>query len=116
MLIAIRNSNTACMQLIFVRTPTSARSHSSIVPAGSSSWPSRMGASCLLRMAFLMSLLLSAAELSTPLFLLLLRPMLEQRVVIVLPRSEELHMHFAISERADDCCSCSYQTGHSSCA
>ena len=88
--VAINNSNTACMQLDYVCTPASARSHSSMVPAGSSSWPSRMGASCLLRMAFLMSLLLSAAELSTPLFLLLLRPMLEQRVVIVSPRADQL--------------------------
>jgi hypothetical protein len=55
-----------------------------------------MGANCLLRIAFLISLLLSAAELSTPLFLLLLRPMLEQPVVLASLRSDELgsmHMH-----------------------
>ena len=90
-LIVLLDYNVAIgMQLL---NPTSTCSHSSSVPAGSSSWPSKMGANCLLRIAFLMSLLLSAVELSAPLFLLLLRPMLEVLLVIASLCAKAAHTH-----------------------
>lgn len=52
-------------------------SHSSSVLDGSS-WPSSIGASCLLRIAFLTDLLLSALALAADLLLLEPSPMLPQ--------------------------------------
>jgi hypothetical protein len=43
----------------------------------------------LLRIAFLTSLLLRAVDLSAPLLLLLVSPMLQQFVVMALPRARE---------------------------